>query len=252
MYKVGILGCGRLGSIAANALKEGKAPFCELAALLDSNEDVLAAKSGEFGVPGFTDRNEFMACGLDFVIEATRQNVAQENIPAFIDKGISVVSLSCGAFADKDFYNRAAALCLERGAKVYLATGCLGGFDLASVFQLMGGMQGTVVQYMPPKAERDPRNPMAGFPEEFSGTALEGFNISPSHLNTVIAGALACGELEDARYELRLAQPGMGAFGLEMKNDLSSAKIIISQNTFEMIALSTIAVLNRVTNPITF
>ena len=46
-----------------------------------------------------------------------------------------------GAFADKDFYNKTAALCLERGAKVYLATGCLGGFDLASVFQLMGGLR---------------------------------------------------------------------------------------------------------------
>ena len=250
-YRIGILGCGRLGSIAAAALKEGKAPKCKLTAFFDANEEALKAKSQEFGCPGYSNAKDFIDSGLDYVIEASRQEPAREYIPYFIENGISVISLSCGAFADKEMRDKIEEYSDKTGAKAYLATGCLGGFDLAAVLNVMGGLTGTIVQYLPPAAER-PDGPMKNFPDSFSGTALEGFGISPAHLNTVIAGALACGELEDQRFELRPSQPGMGSFGLELKNDQTSAKIIISQNSFELIALSTIATLKRLTSAITF
>lgn len=249
-YRIGILGCGRLGSIAAKAVADGKAPRCELAAVMGRDPEKTGAKAAEFGCEGFTDLKKFAESGLDYVIEASKQDAAKECIPVLLSKGISVISLSTGVFADRDFCGKAAAAAESSGARVYLATGCLGGFDLAGVLQLMDGMQGTVVQYLPPKEER--KGPFGAFPEEAEMSALEGFGISPAHLNIVIASALACGSLEETRYEVRKAQPGTGSFGLEMKNSQTSAKITITQNSFELIALSTVAKLNRLTSPITF
>ena len=93
--KLGIVGCGFLGNIVADAWKKGLLPDYELA----------------------------MA------------------IPV-LKRGVNLVILSIGAFADLDFYAQVKAAAVEGGAKVHLASGAIGGFDVLQTVTLMAQAQG--------------------------------------------------------------------------------------------------------------
>ena len=242
MTKVGIIGTGRLGTLIREALEAGKAPECEL----------IGVSARHLGVTPM----DLVAQGAEILIEASKPDALKEYLLDVLAAGVSVIPLSTGAFADEAFLEQVRQTARAHGSKVYLPHGAEGGFDLAATFSLGGNMKGTVVQYLPKRTPEMSRNPLSALPEQFHGTALEGFALSPAHLNVVIAASLACGGFENAYYETRIAEPGKGGFVLELENDLSTAEIKIAGKPgapmFAMIALSAVATLNRVTAPVTF
>ncbi len=245
MTKVGIMGAGRLGTIIAEAIKAGLAPECEL----------IGIASRSLGVTPFdlADR------GAAVIIEASKPEVLREYLVGLLERGVSVIPLSTGAFADEGFLEEVKEAARRGGSRVYLPHGAEGGFDLAATFSLLPGMKGTVVQYIPERAKMPDGNPMKALPESFKGTALEGFALSPSHLNVVIESAIACGGFENTMYETRIARDGRGGFSLELENDAAEAVITIKNKPpvkgipmMSMIALSAVSTLNRITQPVTF
>ena len=242
MTKVGIIGTGRLGTLIREALEAGKAPECEL----------IGISSRTLGITPM----DLVAKGAQIIVEAAKPEVLKEYLLDILAAGVSVIPLSTGALADEAFLEQVRQMARNHGSKVYLPHGAEGGFDLAATFSLVDGMKGTVVQYLPKRTPEMARNPMAALPEQFHGTALEGFALSPGHLNVVIAAALACGGFENACYETRIAEPGKGGFALELENDWSKATLQISGKPgspfFGTIALSAVALLNRITSPISF
>ncbi|SHG15410.1 Homoserine dehydrogenase, NAD binding domain [Salegentibacter echinorum] len=66
----------------------------------------------------------------DIIIEAANPEAFKEVALPALKKGISIATLSIGAFADENFLGHVKAACEETGAKVYIASGVIGGFDL--------------------------------------------------------------------------------------------------------------------------
>lgn len=54
---------------------------------------------------------------------------------------MNLVIISIGAFADLDFYEQVKAAAVEGGAKVHLASGAIGGFDVLQTVTLMAEAQ---------------------------------------------------------------------------------------------------------------
>ncbi len=245
MIKVGIIGAGRLGSIVREAIEQGKAPECELVG--------VASRSLGVSAQDLIDR------GATIIIEASKPDALKEQLIGILEQGVSVIPLSTGAFADAEFLEKTREAARRSGARVYLPHGAEGGFDLAATFSLIPGMKGTVVQYIPERSKMPDGNPMKALPESFKGTALEGFALSPSHLNVVIETSIACGGFENTFYETRIPADGKGGFALELENDAAAAEIRIVNKPpkdgipmMSVIALSAVSTLNRVTQPVTF
>ena len=242
MTKVGIIGAGRLGTLIREALAAGKAPECEL----------IGVATRSLGVSPM----DLVEKGAEIIIEAAKPDALKEYLLDILAAGVSVIPLSTGALADEVFLEKVKQTARANDSKVYIPHGAEGAFDLAATFSLAGGMKGTVVQYLPKRTPESAGNPMAALPEQFQGTALEGFALSPGHLNVVIAAALACGGFENAYYETRIAEPGKSGFSFELENDYSTATLQISGKPgspfFGTIALSAVALLNRITSPISF
>ena len=252
MVPVALMGIGRLGTKIADALTEGKAPRCRLTGIFARDPEKTAAAAARYGCFGCTEIDRLIALQPSYVIEASKPEAVKAYVPALLEAGISVISLSTGAFADPDFLEICDRLALEHGARVYLASGCLGGFDLAGTMAAMGGLTGTAIQFRAPKRPDAPPTPMDRLPETFAGTALEGFALSPAHLNIVIAAALACGGPEHSRFEIRPSENGKSSFGLDLANDATLASVRIEANSFDLIAMSAVARLDRLTRGVTF
>ena len=58
-----------------------------------------------------------------------------------LKNGVNLVIISIGAFADLDFYEQVKAAAVEGGAKVHLASGAIGGFDVLQTVTLMAEAQ---------------------------------------------------------------------------------------------------------------
>ncbi len=258
MYKIGLLGCGKLGSIIAKGLTEGRVPGCKLEAIYSIPMDQAKAKALEFGCRACESLEELLAMDLDYVIEATGPAPLREYLPKVVEAGKNIICLSTGVFAEQDYCDRIEAVALEKGCKVYMVSGCVGGIDLANTFGVMGDARATVINFRP--AVLPPGAPAfaAEIPDGFEGPALEGFAFSPSHLNVVIAGARATGQPENARFKVA-TEEGQQGFGYDIQGETISASIRIcnhgpkgSTNSAELAAWSALGKLKRLTSTITF
>ena len=66
-------------------------------------------------------------------------------------------------------------------------------------------MKGTVVQYLPKRTPEMARNPLSALPEQFHGTALEGFALSPAIPEDMVFADLFKGFYDDAGGNIVLA-----------------------------------------------
>ncbi|MCF0151027.1 MAG: hypothetical protein HUJ80_06435 [Firmicutes bacterium] len=241
MTKVGIIGAGHLGTIVAEAIKEGKAPECEL----------VGIASRSLGVTP----QDLIAKGAQIIVEASKPAALKEMLVPILEAGVSVIPLSTGAFADAEFTEAVKQAARKGGSKVYLPHGAEGAFDLAATYSLVPGAKGTIVQYLIPKEHRSGTY-MEEMPVGYRGPALEGFALKPSHLNVVIESAMAIGGFDKAFFEVREPEDGKAGFALELENDYATAVMRAcakpGPNMHTLIAYSAVSMLNRLTQPITF
>ena len=258
MYKIGLLGCGKLGSIVAKGLTEGRVPGCVLAGIYSIPMDQAKAKAEEFGCTACKSLEELLAMDLDYVIEATGPAPLKEYLPKVVEAGKNIICLSTGVFAEQDYCDRIEAVALEKGCKVYLVSGCIGGIDLGNTIGVMGPAKATVTNFRPKELPKGAPAFGADMPAEFEGPALEGFALSPSHLNVIIAGARATGQVDSARFRIT-TEEGQQGFGYDVAGGTISASIRIcnrgpegSTNSAELAAWSALGKLKRLTSTITF
>ena len=245
MVKVGVLGNGKLGKIIIDALNKGLAPECEF----------IGAASRSIGITVF----DLIEDGAEIIIEAATPEALKGCIVDILKNGVSVIPLSTGIFADPDCFEEVYKAAKGSGAKVYLPHGAEGAFDLASTFSLLPEMKATVIQNIPDHSGIKTGTFIDEMPREFKGSVLEGFALSPAHLNVAIETAIACGGFDNTSFEIRVPEDGRMGFSLELENDRAEATLTVKSKPVpggppdrSMIALSTISLLNRITSPISF
>ncbi len=126
--RVGILGCGAIGSEIAEWLD--KEQEVALVALTDRDRE-KAEKLAERLVsnPKVLEPDEFIEEEMELVVECASIEASKDNLLRIIKKGKNVVTLSTGAFSDREFKRKVEEAAKEKGVKVVVPSGAIAGID---------------------------------------------------------------------------------------------------------------------------
>ena len=128
MLRVGLIGCGAIGSVVARELSKGAVEGAELTAVYDPVIDH----------PLRVDDLESLLPRSDVVVEAAGHGALREHGVAVRESGIDLLVVSVGALADEDLE---AALRQSEGGRLFLCTGAIGGFDILRAAMLFGPLE---------------------------------------------------------------------------------------------------------------
>ena len=262
MKKLVIAGCGRLGSVVAEAVAAGMLPEYELVGLFSRTAARAEALAERLAARGVTCRvcrslDELLALGPDYLVEAASPAAMRELALPTLAAGCSIVTLSIGAFADDAFYAETARTAAAHGTRVYLASGATGGFDVLRTATLMGGATASFFN------EKGP-NALKGTPvydevlqhearTVFAGTAAEAIAQFPTKVNVTVAAARASVGPAAMHVTMRSTPDFTGdTQRVEIRNEQVRAVVDVYSATPEIAAWSVVAVLRNIVSPIVF
>ena len=139
--KFGIVGCGFLGNIVADAWKKGLLEDYELVGVTSRTFASAEKTASAVGCAACADVDALLALEPKYIVEAASVEAVRAMAVQVLRRGVSLVVLSIGAFADLAFYEEVKQAAREGGAKVHLASGAIGGFDVLQTVTLMAEAQ---------------------------------------------------------------------------------------------------------------
>ncbi|MEM2943526.1 MAG: aspartate dehydrogenase [Methanomassiliicoccales archaeon] len=126
-----IIGCGSIGSTLAKALDN--MPEVDLIYITDKNRGCtadLVKKLRKVRSVGNTEMDlDSIAKEVNIVVEAASQEAAKHYVPFFLERGVDVMVLSVGAFADEKFRDKCFQLAREKNSRIYVPSGAITGTD---------------------------------------------------------------------------------------------------------------------------
>ena len=137
----GIVGCGFLGGIVADAYKMGLLADYELIGVISRTMADAVAVSCKCDCAVCADVDTLLSMKPDYIVETASVEWVRANAEKVLENGVNLVLISIGAFADTDFYERAKAAAIRGGVKIHLASGAIGGFDVLQTVSLMAMAQ---------------------------------------------------------------------------------------------------------------
>ena len=248
MTKVAVIGCGRLGSIIAHGIAEGKVPDCKLVGVLGRNKERAEKLAGECGCLACFELEDLLRSKPDYILEAATGEALKEYAVGCLQAGCNVICVSVGALSDAEFFSNAEKAAKENYVKLAAAQGVIGGLDLAGSALMAGELQGVLTKYHYASGKSE-------LPDVYDGSTREAIEMSPRHLNIAVAAGLACGSLDKTRMRLDVVQPDEeSGFTLELEGDFGSATISCNRSGKgpALAAYSALAVLKRMTSHIVF
>lgn len=257
--KLGIVGCGYLGNIIADAWMNGLLDDYELVGVAGRTEQAVKALAEKTGCTACTSIDELISLKPDYIAEAASIKAVKELVEKALPHGINLAILSIGAFADNDFYQNARNVAAASGAKIHIASGAIGGFDVLRTITLMGqaktsfqtkkgpaSLQGTPVfhdQLMTDTSET----------KVFSGNAKQAIAMFPTRVNVSIAASIASEGPENTDMEI-FSVPGMTGDDHKITSSIDGVHAVIDiySRTSEIAGWSVVALLQNITSPIVF
>ena len=202
--KIGLIGCGSMGSELARAVKRGDAGTAEIIGIFDEcapGRNALAKELGEGDgtTPVETDTvTDLVALpGLDLIVECASQVAVVAHAETVLGAGKSMLVMSSGALTSPEFMRTISEAASKSGASIYVPSGAVGGIDtLRAAKSLLEEV--TIVSTKPPIA-------LSGAPgfadwEDveiseptviFEGTAAEAVGLFPANVNVAATVSLA-------------------------------------------------------------
>lgn len=257
-----IVGCGKLAGIVVDALEKRLLPEYELIAVYSRTASKAEALAGRVRAGGKAPQLCSSVDGLvgmnpDIIVETASPAAMREfSIPA-LRRGISIVTISIGAFADALFLKEAQAVAKESGAKIYLASGATGGFDVLGTVALMGGAKAVFFNEKGPDALRNTPVYDDALQTErktvFSGSATEAIAMFPTKVNVTVAASLASVGPDNMQVSM-VSTPGFkgDTQRVEIKNGQVHAVVDVYSATSEIAGWSIVNTLRNIVSPIVF
>lgn len=258
-HKLGIVGCGFLGNIIADAWRNGLLDEYEFAGCVSRTMESTQRLAEKTGCKACRNLEELLALKPDYVVEAASPAVMKEIAEKTLRNGSNLVVLSIGAFADAEFYEKIKETAREAGVRVYLASGAIGGFDVLRATSLMSGIQSSIT------TEKGPAS-LKGTPifkeslmteaekhEVFSGSAKEAIALFPTKVNVAVATALATAGPDKTGVTIR-SVPGFRGddHKIEVIGEEVHAVVDIYSKTSAIAGWSVVALLRNLVSPIVF
>ena len=141
--KVGLIGCGAIGTVLAEAI-ERKFVLCDelIAYDVDATKAMKLKSQLKFPLRIVKNVDELLALKPKVIVEAASQEAAKEYVPKIVSSGVDVIVLSTGALLDLDVDLR----------RVHLPSGAIGGLDALASAALAGIDEVVLTSRKNPKA----------------------------------------------------------------------------------------------------
>lgn len=262
MKKLVIFGSGYLADIVADAYLNGLLPAYELVGVYSRTAAKAQRLAGKIAQAGkacqpFTTLDELLSLKPDYLVEAASPAAMKQLALPTLSKGTSIITLSIGAFADTAFYEQVKQTAAANNARVYIASGATGGFDVLRTATLMGQASAAFVNVKGVRALRRSSFYEPGMETEsktiFSGTAREAINTFPTGLNVAVAASLATVGPENLQVSMISTPEFTGdRQRVEVKNQEVHAVVDVFSATPAIAAWSVVSTLQNIVSPIVF
>jgi len=139
LKKIGIIGCGAIGSELAIAVDSRKVN-AELVVLFDVYQDAVNTLANKLKTKPLLARNaeEFVANDMDIVVEAASQGAVRKYARLVLENNHDLMVMSIGALLDSKLYDDLTSIAEKHDRRIYLPTGAIAGIDaLRSVKHLL-------------------------------------------------------------------------------------------------------------------
>lgn len=252
MKRVGILGCGRLADIVAQAIARGEIDELELAGVYSRSRDKTINFAKRVSCKAAESFEELMEVRPDYVVEAATGKALREYaVPALAGKADLIV-LSTGAFGDPAFYEKVREAAEEYDRHVYLASGVVGGFDIMETARMMGNLKAAFTKQKFPKKSPQGDPALRDLDDAFAGSAKEAYEKFPDHLNVAVSVALATNGVNHTPVKVETGD--RVSFQTELAGDFGKALIYTELGTTgpDMAAWSVLRILQRLNSRIVF
>jgi aspartate dehydrogenase len=262
--RLGLIGCGSIGSAVVKAIAKGSLPGIELVGATDAGEIDRAAKvTAAAHRPFFADVPALLNTKPDLVLEAASVDAVRSYAAGILECGADLMMVSVGALADAEFCARLMDQAKREGRRIYVPSGAIGGLDIIKA-AIFGGLEECkLTTTKPPRA-------LAGAPYViergmdlesireatiiFEGSAREAARFFPQNLNVAAAVSLAGLGLEKTTVRI-IADPAAtrnvhevfvrGEFG-EATIRLVNQPSLDNPKSSRLASLSVIATLQRI------
>jgi len=176
--KVGIIGCGAIGTLIAEAVKQ-KLVACDELILYDHNEKKAEKlkSSLRFPVTVVASLDEMLRLKPKVVVEAASQQAVREYVSRILVEGIDLIVMSSGALLGLNV----------QSSKLHVPSGAIGGLDALSSAALAGIDEVVLTSRKNPKAF-DMNNKEAKL--VYEGSAEEAARLYPREMNVAATLAL--------------------------------------------------------------
>ena len=257
--RLAIAGCGFLGNIVMDAWREGLLPEYEVVGVLGRDPERAKAMAAKAGCPVCRDIGELLGTKPDYVAEAASVQLVRDIAEPVLKSGANLVLLSIGALADEAFYEHIKAAAEDSGAKVHIASGAIGGFDVLRTISLMGQVRTEMVTRKGPESLRNTPVFRAELTEDgeeteaFAGNAKEAIELLPTKVNVSVAASLATAGTEKTKFRI-ISVPGMAGDDHKITAEIEGVKAVVDvySGTSAIAGWSVVALLRNLASPIMF
>jgi len=213
MQSIAIIGCGAIGEAVAGYLADRDDVEITVAIVNPGSNSRAREVFGE----DVEVANSFdeVSSQVDLAVDCAGHAALRQHGEAILSKGVSLVTVSSGALADSDLYDRLCSAAQRGGSQLRVVSGAIGGLDALSA-----GSVGTLTQVT--YRGRKPPQGWRGSPAEakldldalsepavhFTGSARNAALEYPKNANVAASVALAGIGFDETRVEL-IADPGV-------------------------------------------
>jgi len=266
---VGLIGCGAIGTVLAGAIDQGQAGDTRLLMVYDRNieKSKILFKKLKTKPTIAKKPEEINECKhISLVIEAASQEAVKTYARKVLENGKDLMIMSAGALVDRGLLQEIIRLAREGGRKVYVPSGALAGLD---------GVKATVIGKVE-KVTLTTRKPVEGLKDNpfvrknvileklekptlvYEGAASEACKLFPANVNVAATLSLAGVGAKETIVRI-VIDPTIdkNIHDVEVKGDFGELKVHVenvpfaeSPKTSLLAALSAIATLKKITEPL--
>ncbi|MGN0708092.1 MAG: aspartate dehydrogenase domain-containing protein [Faecalibacterium sp.] len=262
--KFGILGCGFLGSIVARAWKNRLLEDYELVGVASRSQQSAERLAAEVGCRACADWEELLALHPEYVVETASVEAVRAIACPVLRRSVNLVVISIGAFADQSFYQQVQQAARAGGAKVHLASGAIGGFDVLQTVTLMAQ-----AQQLDETAGIETHTGARGFRNTpvwaehlltdtektmvFNGNARQAIETFPRRVNVAVAASLATTGPEFTGVTMH-SVPGWVGDDHRITAEIEGVRAVVDicSSTSAIAGWSVVALLRNLSSPICF
>lgn len=192
MKKIGLLGCGAIGTQIALAIDSGKISASLTHVYDESKEAAESLVSKLNAKPEIVANHHLLSSNpVDIVVEAASQDAVKDAALSVLQNRRDLLVMSVGAFLDESIFDVLSDACKEFKKTIYLPSGAIGGLDaIKSVRDELESLTITTTKH--PRSLKDAKffetsdidlDSLTESTVIFEGTAKEAVKLFPKNIN---------------------------------------------------------------------